>query len=122
MDVLVGVGQVVVLCDVQVVEVVGLEHRGSLSVVVLLGAPLKFPVGLDDRRMSLILAKEHQVTALDSIEGLAHLMIDHYFALYSIAIRDIQLYQPDIGIESQDDFVRLVEVQIHVDDIAKLPG
>lgn len=59
MDVLVGVGQVVVLSYMQIVQVVGLENRSSFAVVILLGTAVILSKSLQDRRVALVLAQQY---------------------------------------------------------------
>ncbi len=59
MNVLVGVSEVVVLGDMEIVEVVRLENRCSLAVVILLRAAVVLSKGLQDSRVPLVLAKQH---------------------------------------------------------------
>jgi hypothetical protein len=59
MDVLVGVGQVVVLSYMQIVQVVGLENRSSFAVVILLGTAVILSKTLQDRRVALVLAQQY---------------------------------------------------------------
>lgn len=77
-DTFVGVGQEIARTHVQVVQIVALENRLSLPVTVLFAFAVPLPERLDNRGMSLILAKENHVLSLDTVKRLAHAMTHCY--------------------------------------------
>lgn len=66
----VGVYYIVLLCEMEVVEVVCLKKRLNFAIFVLLCASILVAIGLDDRAMALILAQQHEMLLTDSVKRL----------------------------------------------------
>lgn len=83
---LVGVDDVELFGQVEIVEVVCLEEWLDLAVFVLLGLAVLVTVGFDDGAVALALTEQDEVLLADSIEGFAISMRYYQFGLVLFGI------------------------------------
>lgn len=74
----VRVYKIILLCKVEVIEIVGLEYWFDLTVFILLAFLVQITICLNNGTMSLALAKKHEMLLPNRIKRLTVLMTHDY--------------------------------------------